>query len=132
MRLLGLLLFACAALLVAGCDTEPDVYKAAPTAGCLRDHRYAVTTARAELGIVERTAPNGGLIASQPGNAFRIAFAASSDAARGLEHAYRVFAPKKIRPHITDVLRTQKNAVFRWTVTPTQEEIDEVFGCLKG
>lgn len=126
-----LLLLALAAL-TAGCDTEPSVYKAAPTAECLRDHDYTVTTATAELGIVERTAPNGGLIASRPGNAFRAAFAENSDAARGLEHAYSVFAPKKVRPHITDVLRTQKNAVFRWTVTPTQEDIDEVFGCLKG
>ena len=121
-----------AALLAAGCDTEPATFKAAPTAECLRDHEYAVTTAPAQLGIVERTAPNGGLIASRPGNAFRVAFAENSDAVRGLEHAYTVFAPKRIRPHITDVLRTQKNAVFRWTVTPTQEEIDEVFGCLKG
>jgi hypothetical protein len=132
MRLSVVLLLALGALLAAGCDTEPAVYKAAPTAECLRGHEYDVTTQPAELGIVERTAPNGGLIASQPGNAFRVAFAENSDAARGLEHAYSVFAPKKIRPHITDVLRTQKNAVFRWTVTPTQEEIDEVFGCLKG
>ena len=132
MRLSVVLILALGALLAAGCDTEPAVYKAAPTAKCLRDHGYTVTTAPDQLGIVERTAPNGGLIASQPGNAFRVAFAENSDAARGLEHAYSVFAPKKIRPHITDVLRTQKNAVFRWTVTPTKEEIDEVFGCLKG
>jgi hypothetical protein len=132
MRLSACLLLAVTALLAAGCDTEPSVYKAAPTAECLRDHDYDVTTDPAELGIVERTAPNGGLIASKPGNAFRVSFAENSDAARGLEHAYTVFASKKIRPHITDVLRTQKNAVFRWTVTPTQDEIDEVFGCLKG
>jgi hypothetical protein len=120
------------AVLAAGCETEPAVYKAKPTAKCLRQHNYEVTTDPAELGIVERTAPNGGLIASRPGNAFRVAFAESSDAASGLEHAYRVFAPKAVRPHITDVLRKEKNAVFRWTVTPSAEEIDDVFGCLKG
>ena len=132
MRLSFCVLIVVVALIAAACETEPATYKAAPTAKCLRGHDYDVTTAPAELGIVERTAPLGGLIAARPGNAFRVAFAENSDAARGLEHAYSVFAPKKIRPHITDVLRTNKNAVFRWTVTPTQEEIDEVFGCLKG
>jgi len=129
---LTLLLLVVLALLAAGCNTEPAVYKAAPTAKCLRSDGYDVTTADAELGLVERNAANGGLIASKPGNAFRVAFAENSDASRGLEHAYSVFASKQVRPHISDVLRTQKNAVFRWTVTPSQKEIDEVFACLKG
>jgi hypothetical protein len=128
----ALLLLLALAVLAAGCDTEPAVYKAEPTAKCLRGKGYRVTTDPAQLGIVERNAANGGLIASRPGNAFRVAFAENSDASRGLEHAYRVFAPKAVRPHITDVLRTEKNAVFRWTVTPSQEEINEVFACLKG
>jgi hypothetical protein len=29
-------------------------------------------------------------------------------------------------------MRTNKNVVFLWTVTPPQEEIDSVYGCLKG
>jgi hypothetical protein len=120
------------AVAAAGCNTEPAVYKAEPTAKCLRGHGYRVTTDPAGLGVVERNAANGGLIAFHPGNAVRIAFAESSDAARGLEHAYRVFAPKKLRPHITDVMRTQKNAVLLWTVTPPQQEMDDVFACLKG
>ena len=121
------------AALVAGCNTEPSLYKAAPTAKCLRNKlHYRVTTDPAGLGVVERTAPNGGLIAFHPGNAFRIAFAESSDASTGLEHAYRIFASKKLRPHISDVMRTNKNAVFLWTVTPPQEEINAVYGCLKG
>ena len=132
MRLPVCLLLALAALAAAGCDTEPAVYKAAPTATCLREHDYKVVTDPAQLGIVERNAANGGLIASRPGNAFRVGFAESSDAARGLENGFKLFAPKAVRPHITDVLRTNKNAVFRWTVTPSQQEIDDVFGCLKG
>jgi hypothetical protein len=121
------------AVLAAGCNSEPSAYKAAPTAKCLRDKlHYRVTTDPAQLGVVERTAPDGGLIAFHPGNAVRIAFAESSDAAPGLEHAYRIFAPKKLRPHITDVMRTNKNAVFLWTVTPPQEEINDVYGCLMG
>jgi hypothetical protein len=29
-------------------------------------------------------------------------------------------------------MRTQKNAVLLWTVTPPQEEQDKAFACLKG
>jgi hypothetical protein len=121
------------AVLAAGCNSEPSVYKAEPTANCLRSKlHYRVTTDPSRLGVVERTAPNGGLIAFHPGNAVRAAFAQSSDATAGFEHAYRIFAPKKLRPHIDDVMRTNKNVVFLWTVTPPQEEIDSVYGCLKG
>jgi hypothetical protein len=120
------------ALAVTACETEPSVYKAAPTAKCLREHGYRVTTDPSKLGVVEGHTENGGLIARHPGNAVRIAFGQSSDDAPGIEHGYRVFAPKRLRPHITDVMRTQKNAVFLWTVTPPQAEMDEVFGCLKG
>jgi hypothetical protein len=121
------------AAFAAGCNSEPSTYKAAPTAKCLRSKlHYAVTTEPTELGIVERNAANGGLLAHHPGNALRIAFAESSGAAPGLEHGFRVFAPKELRPHISDVIRTNKNAVLLWTVTPPQEEINSVYGCLKG
>ena len=121
------------AVLAAGCNSEPSAYKAAPTGTGLRDKlHYEVTTDPPKLGIVERNAANGGLLAHHPGNAIRIAFGENSDAAAGLEHAYRVFASRKLRPHINDVMRVNKNAVFLWTVTPPQEEINSVYGCLKG
>ena len=120
------------ALLAAGCNTEPSVYKAGPTARCLQKDGYRVVTDPAKLGVVEGHAANGGLIAFHPGNAIRIAFGDNSDAAAGIEHGFRLFAPKKLRPHINDVMRTQKNAVFLWTVTPPQEEINAVYACLKG
>jgi len=127
------LLLVALALLIAGCgDTEPSVYKAEPTANCLRKDGYRVTTDPAKLGIVEANTANGGLLASKPGNALRIAFGANSDDALGIERAFRRFAPKKLRPHISDVMRTQKNAVLLWTVTPPLEEMNTVFACLKG
>ena len=131
-RAAGLLLIV-PALLFAGCGgAEPDAYKAGPSAECLREHDYRVTTDPAKLGVVEKNSENGGLIAFHPGNAVRIAFGSDSDDALGIERGFRRFAPKKLRPDITDVMRTQKNAVLLWTVTPPQEEQDEVFGCLKG
>ena len=120
------------AFLAAGCNTEPSTYKAQPTANCLRKDGYQVTTDPAKLGVVEGHAENGGLVAFHPGNAVRIAFGASSDDAIGIERGYRRFAPKKLRPHIDDVMRTEKNAVLLWTVTPPLDEMNKVFACLKG
>jgi hypothetical protein len=115
----------------AGCGGS-SVYKAGPTAKCLRDLGYQVTTDPAELGVVEKNADNGGLLAFEPGNAVRIAFAASADDAPGIEHGFRLFVKKKVRRHITDVMRTQKNAVLLWTITPPLDEQNNVFRCLKG
>jgi hypothetical protein len=129
---LPVLLVVLVCVLAAGCDTEPSVYKAEPTAKCLRKHGYRVTTDRAKLGIVEAHTANGGLLAFHPGNAIRIAFGDSSDEAEGIKSGFRRFAPPKLKPHIDDVIRIQKNAVMLWTVTPPQEQINEVFGCLKG
>jgi hypothetical protein len=130
LSLVGVLLVV--AVLTAGCAQEPSAYKPGPTAKCLRGDGYRVTTDPAELGIVERNAADGGLIAFHPGNAIRMAFAANKDDAPGLEHAYEVFSSKKVQPHITDVIRTQKNAVLLWTVTPSPEDEHAVFACLKG
>ena len=119
--------------LLAGCgDTEPSVYKAGSTADCLRDEGYRVTTDPRGIGVVAAAAPNGGLRAYEPFNTLTIAFGASSDDALGIERAFRRFAPKRLRPHISDVMRTQKNAVLLWTVTPPIEKMNEVFACLTG
>lgn len=129
---LSLCLLLLAAVL-AGCNSEPSAYKAQPTAKCLRSKlHYQVTTDPAQLGIVERNAANGGLLAHYPGNAVRIAFGENSDAATGLEHGFTLFSRKKVRPHITDIMRTNKNAVLLFTVTPAQDTLDSVYGCLKG
>lgn len=120
------------AVLAAGCNTEPSVYKAEPTAKCLRGKGYDVTTENAKVGVVAAAAPHGGLLAHEPGNAVTIAFGENSDDALAIQRAFRRFAPKKLRPHILDVMRTQKNAVLLWTVTPPVEEMNTVFGCLKG
>jgi hypothetical protein len=129
-------LLICLALLLAGlaagCNSQPSTYKAQPTADCLRKLGYRVVTDPTKLGVVEAHAAYGGLVAFHPGNAVRIAFGSNEEDAVGIEHGYRRFAPNKLRPHIDDVMRNQKNAVLLWTVTPPQTEMDKVFGCLKG
>jgi hypothetical protein len=122
-----------AGLLVAGCSAgEPSTYKSEPTAKCLAGKGFSVTTDDTKLGVIAANAPNGGLRANEPGNALTIAFGQDSDDAIKIAAAFKRFAPKKLRPHITDVMRTQKNAVLLWTVTPPQEEQNNVFACLKG
>ncbi len=120
-------------LFLSGCSSgEPSTFKAGPTASCLKGKGYRVTTDDAQVGVVAANAPNGGLLAKEPGNALTIAFAQDSDDAIKTAAAIKRFAPKKLRPQITDVMRTQKNAVLLWTVTPPQDELNKVFACLKG
>ena len=130
---LALLTLALAGLLLAGCSSgEPSTFKAGPTVKCLSGKGYRVTTDDTKVGVVAANAPNGGLLAREPGNALTIAFGQDSDDAIKIAAAFKKFAPKNLRPHITDVMRTQKNAVLLWTVTPPQDEQNKVFACLKG
>jgi hypothetical protein len=132
MRLAVPILIA-AGLFLAGCSSgEPSTFKAGPTATCLKGKKYRVTTDNAKVGVIAANAPNGGLRANETGNALTIAFGQDSDDAIKIAAAFKHFAPKKLRPHITDVMRTQKNAVLLWTVTPPQDELNKVFACLKG
>jgi hypothetical protein len=119
--------------LAAGCTSgEPAAFTAEPTAKCLRGLDYRVTTDDAKVGVVAANAPHGGLRAFEPGNALTIAFAQNSDDALQTKEGFKRFAPKNLREHIDDVLQIQKNAVLLWTVTPPQDELNKVFGCLKG
>jgi hypothetical protein len=130
---LALPILILAGLLLAGCSSgEPSTFKAGPTVACLKGKGYSVTTDDAKVGVLAANAPNGGLRANEPGNALTIAFGQNSDDAIQIAAAFKKFAPKKLQPHITDVMRTQKNAVLLWTVTPPQDELNKVFACLKG
>jgi hypothetical protein len=130
---LAFTIFLTAGLFLAGCSSgEPSTFKAGPTATCLKGEGYRVTTDEAKVGVLAANAPNGGLLAKKPGNALTIAFAGDSDDAIKTAAAVKKFAPKNLQPHITDVMRIQKNAVLLWTVTPPEDELNKVFACLKG
>jgi hypothetical protein len=49
-----------------------------------------------------------------------------------ISRLYRKFAPKKLRPHIDDVMEIQRNVVLVWTITPPTDDHERVVGCLKG
>jgi hypothetical protein len=130
---LALTISIMATLFLVGCSSgEPSTFKAGPTATCLKGIGFSVTTDDTRVGVIAANAPNGGLLANEPGNALSIAFGVSSDDAIQIAAAFKEFAPKKLQPHINDVMRTQKNAVLLWTVTPPQDELNKVFACLKG
>ncbi|TML19554.1 MAG: hypothetical protein E6G32_11960 [Actinobacteria bacterium] len=92
------------AMVLAGCGNPVHShYSVKQTAPCLRKLGYAVST-------------NASQNSSEAGN---------------VEAAYRRFVSKKLRPHIDDVMLSQKNAVLLWTITPPKDELNRVLGCLK-
>ena len=131
------LIFAAAALAVvaAGCGARSSnkPYTATGTAACLAKKGFTkVTTNPVKVGFIAGFAENGGLKATAPnGNVLTIAFAA--DDTTGVEstkQAFRAHAPRKLRPHIDDIMESQGNAVLVWTVTPTPAELADAEGCL--
>ena len=121
-----------AAACVAGCGNPVHShYSVKETAPCLEKLGYTVDRDASDHGPVEASASEGALLATEQGNAVVITFSANAREATNIRRAYRRFAPKKIRPHITDVMNSQKNAVLRWTITPPRDELDRVLGCLR-
>jgi hypothetical protein len=124
-------LLALAALL-AGCGNPVHShYSVDRTAPCLEKLNYDVDTDATSMGPIEASATDGALRAREKGNAVVITFSDDAAEAANIERAYRRFAPKKLRPHISDVMLSQKNAVLRWTITPPKPELDRVLGCLR-
>ncbi|TML89076.1 MAG: hypothetical protein E6G08_06310 [Actinobacteria bacterium] len=129
-----LLLLVPLALLAAACgQTAAKPFAAGPTASCLRTKGFQVSTKDADIGLVASTAANGGLLATPKGggNTLVLAFAADGKGAGSIEGAFRRFAPKKLRPHLGDVMSAKRNAVLLWTVSPTAEQQATVLACLR-
>ena len=128
-RFLVVLALTCA---LVGCGNPVHShYSVRSTAPCLSKLGYRVNTNADKLGVIESSAPDGALRASEPGNNVTIDFADNASGAAAISRAYHRFGPKKRREHIDDVLRTQHNAVLVWEITPPQDEGTRVLGCLK-
>ncbi len=120
------------ALAVTGCGVESaKAFHVQETAKCLRGAGYRVRTDASNLGVVAAAAPLGSLRAFEPGNTVTVSFGSDHREAINISELYRKFAPRKLRPHIDDVMEVEKNAVLVWTVTPPSKDHDKVFGCLK-
>jgi hypothetical protein len=129
-----LLLVALAALVAAGCGVRNSKpFTAKGSVGCLKSNGFTgVTTSPRKVGFIAGFAENGGIRADSPsGNAVTIAFTADEGSVASTEQAFKLRAPKRLRPHISDILRTNRNAVLVWTTTPKPEELDTALRCLR-
>jgi hypothetical protein len=125
--------FLLLALLAAGCGARSSTpFRASATVGCLKKKEFRnVSTSPAKVGFIAGFAANGGLVATSPGgNAVTIAFTDNADSVASTEDAFKLHAPPALRPHITDVMRVQRNAVIVWTTTPSDGDESTVEGCL--
>jgi hypothetical protein len=130
----GIVLLVAAALAAAGCGVRNSKpFTAKGTAGCLKSHGFtSVTTNPVAVGFIAGFADNGGIRArSASGNVLTIAFTADANSTSSTEDAFRSHAPKSLRPHISDIMQTNRNAVLVWTTTPDGGELDAATRCLK-
>jgi len=128
--LLAALLFVA---VLAGCgsgSTKP--YTAVATKACLTQKGFTgVSTAASKVGFIASFAANGGLVGKpSSGNVVTIAFTAGPNDVAGTERAFRRAAPASLRPHMSDIMEAQGNAVIVWTVSPSSRELSDVQGCL--
>jgi hypothetical protein len=131
-RKLGIVLVL--ALVAAGCGVRNSKpFTAQGTVGCLKANGFTgVTTDPGKVGFIAAFADNGGLQArSATGNVLTIAFTADPASTGDTENAFRSHAPKSLRPHISDVMQANRNAVLVWTTTPAPDELDAATRCLK-
>jgi hypothetical protein len=129
----SLLLLAPIALVAAACGQGvAKPFLPGPTAKCLRQHNFTVSTSDANVPLVASTAANGGLRATPKagGNTLIVAFGADGNDAARVRRSFRRVAPSSLRPHLADVMSSQGNAVLLWTITPAPELEQTALGCL--
>ena len=128
------MLVVAVALVAAGCGVRNSKpFTAQGTVGCLKTHGFTgVTTNPGSVGFIAGFADNGGIrTRSASGNVLTIAFTADADSTSSTEAAFRSHAPKSLRPHMSDIMETNRNAVMVWTTTPDPGELDAATRCLK-
>jgi hypothetical protein len=124
---------AALALLVAGCGARSDKpFTAKGSLGCLKAKQFTgVTASSAKLPFIAGFAANGGIEATSPdGNRVTLAFTDSETTVPSTEEAFKLHAPKSLRPHIADVMRSNRNVVIVWTTTPSSDDESSLEGCL--
>jgi hypothetical protein len=133
---LRLVLLVAVAALAAGCGVRNSTpFSPTASAACLRSHGFtSVTTAPAHVGFVAAFADDGGLRATSPAkNVLTIAFAADAQksSTSSLEASFQAHAPKSLRPHMSDIMSVNRNAVLVWTTAPSSTDSDTVNRCLR-
>lgn len=130
---LALPILAALALVAAGCGARSSKpFTGAGTAPCLKKKGFTqVTTGGAAVPFIARFAENGGLVATAAdGNRVTVAFTGSTDEVDSTEGAFRKNAPPVLKAHISDVMRSNRNAVIVWTTSPSDADTSALNGCL--
>lgn len=133
MRRFPLLAALLLVLVLAACGSgSSKPYTAAGTKACLVSHGFTgVTTAADKVGFIAAFAANGGIQGrSKTGNVLTIAFTDGPGSVPDTEKAFRRNAPATLRPHMSDIMESQGNAVLVWTISPTSDELSTAQGCL--
>ena len=133
MRRFPLLAALLLVLVLAACGSgSSKPYTAAGTKACLTQKGFTgVTTNAGKVGFIAAFAANGGIQAkSSTGNVLTVAFTEGPGSVAGTEKAFRRNAPASLRPHMSDIMESQGNAVLVWTVSPTTQELSDAEGCL--
>jgi hypothetical protein len=120
------------ALFAAGCGARSNkLFTAKGTIACLKTKGFIVTTDPAQVGFIAAFAEHGGAKATTPtGNVVTIAFTKDETTVKDTANAFKAHASKQLRPHFSDVLRTNRNVVMVWTTTPASDDDQKVEGCL--
>jgi len=122
------------ALLAAGCGARSNTpFTAQGSIACFKEKGFTnVSTSPAKVGFIAGFAENGGIIATSPANnTVTIAFGKDSTEVPSTQDAFRKAAPARLRPHISDVMRSNRNAVLVWTTTPSSDDESTAEACLK-
>jgi hypothetical protein len=134
MRLTAIVAVLALALVAAGCGARNQKpFTAKGTISCLQGNGFTkVSDNPAKVGFIAGFAANGGLIATSPtGNVVQIAFTEDDNSTASTEKAFRLHASPALRPHINDVMSTNRNAVIVWTTGPRQDEAQTLNTCLR-
>lgn len=132
-RSLFLLALASLAILAAGCGARNNKpYTAKGSAACFAKKGFThVTIDPLKVDLIAAFADNGGLRATTvDGNTLTIAFDADEASVPSTKEAFTKHAPPKLRPHMSDIMESQRNAVLVWTVSPTPDQLAAAMGCL--
>jgi hypothetical protein len=120
-------------VVAAGCgarSTKP--FTATGSAACFTKKGFAkVTTDPLQVGFIAGFADNGGLRATtSDGNLLTIAFTLDDTAVPSTEAAFRAHAPAKLRPRMSDIMESERNAVLVWTTSPSPQQLADAKSCL--
>ena len=130
MGLRQILLFACA-LLLAGCGNSKhevgNIYRLRPTAACLRDHGFNVSTKEKDVNFIAFAAPGGGLRARTKRADVIIAFGLNGKDRHQIMVAVKRFAR---RPPIFRYRIGRANIVMLWAYRPSKQDKATLDGCL--